>query len=251
MISIEETIETLAGDVVEKRQSLDDALFGLQTWFDRNVKLLGEDERIAFSQRLNAEKDTVKRAGQPQGDDLSLISSILRLHAMRLLYRFDEAARPEADTTNDTPYQRGRRRFQQALRESELTMNEARVDTAIANAHNLLEDLQANRRWLQDALTRVEKASQKDLVRLAEAIPLPESIPLSLIQRVTFTVLGIRQEELGRRNLQSIRQMAVLQTTQLAEMVKLLASSFKAIEDSAGEQQAMDILAKFDNEQKQ
>ncbi len=245
MTNIESTIENLAGDVVEKRQSLDDALFALQTWFDRSITLLGEDERVAFSERLNSEKDSAKREDQPHGDDLSLISSVLRLHAMRLLYRYDESARPKGDVSNESPYQRARLRFQTALREAEIATNEARVDTAIANAHNILEDWSANRRWLQDAVVRLEKASQKDLVRLAEAVPLPDAIPLNLIQRLTFGLLGIKQDEIGRRSLQSLRQVALLQTKQLAEMAQLLAASFKSIDDSVGEQQAMQLLSKF------
>jgi len=246
--NIEQTIESLAGDVVEKRQSLDDGLFALQTWFDQHVKLLGDEERVAFSERLNAEKDSAKREGQPHGDDLSLVSSVLRLHAMRLLYRYDETARPKTDVPADSPYQRGHYRFQNALREAELATNEARVDTAIANAHMILEDVSANRRWLQDAIMHLETASQKDLIRLAEAIPLPEKIQLNILQRASFALLGIKQEEIGRRNLQSLRQVAHLQTKQLAEMAQLLAASFKSIEDSAGWEQAMQILTKFDRD---
>src|SRR5690349_19724792 len=92
--NIEVLIDTLTNDVVERRQSLDDALFALQSWFDKNVELMDADERISFSNRLNAEKDAAQRDGRPHGDDASLVASVLRLHIMRLLYRYDERQQP-------------------------------------------------------------------------------------------------------------------------------------------------------------
>src|SRR5450432_815450 len=238
MPTIDKTIETLTADVAEQRQSLDDGLFALQSWFDHNVELFNEDERAAFSDKLNAEKDAEKGKNKPaEGsarDDSALVGSVLRLHAMRLLYRFDEKQRSIPALTTSSPYARAKQRLQVALREAELALNEARVDTAIANAHNILEDRGANRRWLQDALTRLQTLSHKDLVKLAEAVPTPELPPLNPFQRAGFFVLGIKQDEIGRRTLSSLRKLAELQTNQLTEMVNLLVGSFEAIDDNLG-----------------
>jgi len=252
MITIDETIATLTADINEKRQSLDDGLFALQAWFDRNVELFNDDERTAFSDRLNAEKNAAKSDSTDsntttaaQGDDSSLISSVLRLHAMRLLYRFDERRRSIPALTTTSAYARAKQRLQVALREAELALNEARVDTAIANAHNILEDRGANRRWLQDALTRLQTLAHKDLVKLAEAVPAPDLPPLNPLQRAGFWLLGIKQEEIGRRTLLSLRKLAQLQTNQLTEMANLLLGSFEAIEDNLGIQQALRLLAQL------
>jgi hypothetical protein len=245
LATLSETINTLAEKVSSKAESLDDALFSLQTWIDQNAGRMTEADREGFSETLNAEKETATREGKPYGDDLSLVLSVLRLHAMRLLYRFDERreGRPAGDET--TPYNRARYRLTLALREAEMAINEARVDTAIANAHHILADHKANHRWLQDALTRLDTIAQKDLIRLAEAVPAPENLPLNVLQRIGFRVLGIKQEEIARRNLQSLRQVAELQTHQLIEMAKLLADSFDAIGDQVGARQALALVAKF------
>jgi hypothetical protein len=245
LATLSETINTLAEKVSTKAESLDDALFGLQTWIDQNAGRMTEADREGFSETLSTEKETATREGKPYGDDSSLILSVLRLHAMRLLYRFDERreGRPAGDET--TPYSRARYRLALALREAEMAINEARVDTAIANAHHILADHKANHRWLQDALTRLDTIAQKDLIKLAEAVPAPENLPLNVLQRIGFRVLGIKQEEIARRNLQSLRQVAELQTHQLIEMAKLLADSFDAIEDQVGARQALALVAKF------
>lgn len=248
MATLDETITTLATTTLGKRQSLDDALHALQVWIDQNAGRMTEEDRETFSDKLNAEKDPAMRDGRPHGDDESLILSVLRLHAMRLLYRFDERreGRPASDDT--TPYGRARYRLAVALREAEIAINEARVDTAIANAHQILADRSANLRWLQDALTRLQTIGQNNLVKLAESIPTPELPPLSFLQRVGFRVLGIRQEEIAARNLRSLRHIAELQTSQLVEMAKLLADSFNAIGDQVSAQQALALMSKFGTE---
>lgn len=249
MPNIEVLIDTLTNDVVEKRQSLDDALFAMQSWFDHNVELMGDDDRVAFSSRLNAEKDAVQREGRPHGDDASLVASVLRLHVMRLLYRYDETHQQKQPSLEDGPYERARRRLQTALRETEIAINEARVDTAIANAHNIMDDRGANRRWLQDALTRLQTVAQKDLIKLAASVPMPTMPPLNPLQKAGFWILGIKQEEIGRRNLQSLRQLAELQNHQLIEMARLLVESFSAIEDPIGTKQALTLLTELGAEQ--
>ena len=245
MATLGQTVDSLTSAVVARSQSLDDALFALQTWVDRNAQLMTETDRAEFSATLTAEKDSQVRDGQPYGDDASLVSSVLRLHAMRLLYRVDEQHQGPIPSDDDSPYGRARHRLQLALREAELAINEARVDTAIANAHHILADRGANRRWLQDALTRLQPVAARDLVRLADSVPAPELPQLNIIQRLTFRVLGIQQEEIARRSLQSLRHLAELQHSQLTEMAKLLADSFDAIEDRPGAQQALALLAKL------
>jgi hypothetical protein len=246
LTTINETINGLTDAIATGKQSLDDALFALQTWLDQNTGLMSEDELQAFSETLNAEKDTQVRDGKPYGDDQSLVASVLRLHAMRLLYRMGEQRRGAPKTQDNSPYERAKRRLQLALREIDIAINEARVDTTIANAHNILADERANRRWLQDALARLQAVSAKNTVKLADAVPIPDLPRLSIFQRLTFRVLGIRQEELARRSLLSLRQVAVLQHEQLVEMAKLLADSFEAIGDDPGKQQALALLTKLE-----
>ena len=60
-----------------------------------------------------------------------------------------------------------------------------------------------------------------------------------------FRVLGIKQEEIARRNLKSLREIASLQHSQLVEMAQLLAESFVAIGDQLAAQQALALLAKL------
>ncbi|MEP7288469.1 MAG: hypothetical protein ABI947_22180 [Chloroflexota bacterium] len=244
--SLEQTIDSLAAEVAAKRQSLDDALFALQTWFDRNAASLTEAARTRFSQTLNADKAaSLKRSKDntpAEGDDLTLVVSVLRLHAMRLLYRFDERRTGRPAATDTSPYGRAMRKLRIELRETEIAINEARIDAAIANAHNILDDRNANRRWLQDAFARLQTIAHKDLIKLAESVPAPELPPLNIFQRVSFSILGIKQEEIGRRSLQSVRQIAVLQNSQLIEMVKLLAESFAANNDPVGSEQALNLL---------
>jgi hypothetical protein len=247
LTTINETISGLTTEIIAGQRSLDDALFALQAWLDRNAALMSGDELQAFSETLNAEKDVQVRDGRPYGDDESLIASVLRLHAMRLLYRKGEQKREAFKPQDDSPYGRATRRLQLALREIDIAINEARVDTTIANAHNILADPRANRRWLQDALARLQAVAVKNTVKLAEAVPEPDSPRLSVFQRVMFRVLGIRQEELARRSLVSLRQVAVLQREQLVEMVRLLADSFEAVGDDPGKEQALALLAKLES----
>ncbi len=248
MPTLNETIDDLAGTVVARKQSLDDALFALQSWLDHNAQFITEADRDEFGETLEAEKEPQVRDGQPYGDDRSLVASVLRLHAMRLLYRLEEQRRGPipVDEEDDSPYARARHRLQVALRETELAINEARVDTAIANAHHILADRGANRRWLQDALTRLQTVAPKNLMEIAREIPEPE-LSLSFLQKITLRVLGIRREELIRRNMQSLHKLAQLQHDQLIEMATLLADSFQAIDDGPGTQQARALLASLED----
>jgi hypothetical protein len=241
-----ETINNLTTDIAGQQKSLDDALFSVQAWIDRNAKSMTEADRDNFSRALHTEKETPVVDGEKRSDDSSLAGSVLRLHAMRLLYRYDERqVGPIPPSDDNSAYGRAKDRLQRALRETEIAINEARVDTAIANAHHILADPRANHRWLQDALTRLQTVGARNLIGLADAIPAPQLPPLGLLQKVMFRVLGIKQEEIARRNLKSLREIAALQHSQLVEMAQLLAESFVAIGDQLAAQQALALLAKL------
>jgi hypothetical protein len=233
------TIDQLTTAVATQKQSLEDALFALQTWVEANAPTLTKTERAGFSQVLIQEK---KNPNQDQSDDSALIASVLRLHVMRLLFRFDAQQAEPMQPEDSSAYAQAKYRLKVSLREVESAVNEARIDTAIANAHHILGDRSANRRWLQDALIRVQTASAKDIRRLAEAIPMPEIPQLTFWQRIMFRIYGIRQEEIAKRTVASLRHIAALQNTQMAEMATLLAESFSAIDDKLGAQQALAIL---------
>lgn len=248
MTNLQEVITVLVHDITSQQKTLEQGLLVLQKWFDDHIEVISEADRDHFSTTLQAEKDSATQDGKPVGDDSSLVASIMRLHAMRLLYRYDEGRREPAPLRDDTPYVRAKRKLELALRQTELALNEARVDTAIANAHNILNDPKANQRWLLDALTRLQTLSSKNLIRLAAAVPAPEPARLSFMQKIMFRLLNITQEEIGRRNLASLRQIAELQTNQLVEMVQLLIESFQANGDIVSSQQALALLGKIQTE---
>jgi hypothetical protein len=242
LASLLATIDQLTAEVNSQKQSLEAALFALQTWLEANAPTLSAADRTEFSQVLIQEK---KKPNQAESDDSSLIASVLRLHAMRLLFRYDAQQTAPLKPDDETAYEQAKYRLKLALREVETAVNEARIDTAIANAHHILGDKGANRRWLQDALIRVQTVAAKDLTRLAANIPLPETPQLTLWQRIMFRIYGIRQEEIAKRTVASLRQIADLQLTQMAEMATLLAESFNAIDDKLSAQQALAILGQL------
>jgi hypothetical protein len=245
MPTLVETIATLSDAVVAREQSLENALFALQGWVETHGPTMSGGDREAFSELLRAEQDAPQRDGKPQGDDRSLVSSVLRLHAARLLYRQDESRRAPAPA-EESQYGRARQRFQAALREVELAVNEARIDTAIANAHGILGDSRASQRWLHDALARLQAVRGKDLIRLAGAVPLPEQSKQQPLKRFLFRVSGIKQQEIAQRAVLSLRQLAELQMRQVVEMLNLLAESFAALSDSPGAQEVRATLARFE-----
>ncbi len=244
MPTLVETIARLSDAVAARQQSLENALFALQGWLEGHSPTMSGGDREAFSELLRAEQDAPQRDGKPQGDDRSLVSSVLRLHAARLLYRQDESRRAPVPA-EESQYGRARQRFQAALREVELAVNEARIDTAIANAHGILADSRANQRWLHDALARLQAVHGKDLIRLAGAVPLPEQSEQPL-KRFLFRVFGIQQQEIAQRAVLSLRQLAELQMRQVVEMLNLLAESFAALGDSPGAQEVQATLARFE-----
>ncbi|MBX3086828.1 MAG: hypothetical protein KF716_34665 [Anaerolineae bacterium] len=246
LASLLATLDQLTADVASQKQSLEAALFALQSWLDANAPSLSPSDRTEFSQVLVQEK---KNRTEGQSDDTTLIASVLRLHAMRLLFRFDAQQAEPLKPEDDTAYAQAKYRLKVSLREVETAVNEARIDTAIANAHHILGDRGANRRWLQDALIRIQTAAAKDLHRLAESIPQPDTPPLTFWQRIMFRIYGIRQEEIAKRTVASLRQIVDLQNAQMTEMATLLAESFNAIDDKLGAQQALGILGQLTTKQ--
>lgn len=247
MNPITDTINKLTRDVLDRQETLDNALFVMQTWISRNAPILDDNARSGFSQTLANEKTAPAPDGVPYGDDQSLVASTLRLHTMRLLYRYDhdhDGGLAEV-LPDDNPYRHGTYRLREALRSCERAINEARVDAAIANAHQIMGDTGANHRWLQDALAHLQAAAKLDLVRLVESVPPPPMPELNFFQRATFFVLGIKPAEIARRNLKSLRQLADLQTAQLIEMAQLLVTSFETINDQPGIAQATMLIRKF------
>ncbi len=232
--------------MTSQRELLDDALFVMQSWVTRNAPLMTEADRTDFSQALTSEKNPQQRNGSAYGDDGSLVASILRVHTMRLLFRYDAEHDSIAfDASDDTSYGRASRQLREALRNAEQAMNEARVDTAIANAHQIMGDANANHRWLQDALARLQAAAKTDLLKMVESIPPPAVPTLNIVQRAAFSIFGIKPAEITRRNLHSLHQIAELQTNQLIEMAHLLVSSFEAIDDQPGVTQSLALITRL------
>lgn len=243
MPSIVAHVNQLGADISARRKSLEDALFDLQAWLEANAVTLTSADRGEFSRVLVAEKASPDAETAGKSNDSALVLSVLRLHAMRLLFRQDAASADPLKPADASAYERGKLVLKVALREVETAVNEARIDVAIANAHHILGDRGANRRWLQDALIRVQTVASKDLVKLATAIPAPDAPALSWLQKLLLRFYGIRQEEIARRTLASLRDLAQLQNSQMAEMATLLAESFDTAGDRLGAQQALAILA--------
>jgi hypothetical protein len=237
--SLVQTIQDLTRQAAEHKRTLDDALFTLQKWLDSNAPRLTDTDRAEFSALLSSEQEQPERT---ESDDASLIGSVLRLHAMRLLYRYDETQREPFKPEDDSLYGEGRFRLRVALREAELAVNEAKIDAAIGNAHGLLNNAAANRRWLHDALQRLQSVSKRNLVQMVEQIPMPETPSLTLPQKIMFRIFGIKQEEIARRSLSSLRQIAEMQTEQMQELAQLLVDSFRAADDSIGAKQAQTLI---------
>lgn len=243
MPSLLKPVADYTDQVAKRSLSLEDALFNLQTWIDANAPTITEADRKEFVSVLHAEK--AENTEESRSNDSSLIASVLRLHAMRLLFRYDASHEAAMQPEDDSAYAQSKYRLKLALREVEAAINEARIDAAIANAHALLGDAGANRRWLHDALIRVQTVAGKDLARLADSMPEPELPPLNLLQRFFFRLYGIKRDEITRRTLDGLRQLANLQTSQIAEMATLLADSFNAVDDKLGAQQALSILTRL------
>lgn len=234
MAGLVETLTTLTESIRREAKqgiTLEEGLFSLQRWVELNATQITAAERVQFSTLLTKEQAPVE-AGQ--GSDQNLIASVMRLHLMRLLFRMDAQRRTPLRSEAETAYDQAKLRLMSALQETEDAVNEARIDAAIANAHQILADKGANRRWLNDALMRLQAVAGKDLQRLAQAIPQPEIPAINPIRRLFFWLYGIRPEEMSKRTLNSLHKLATLQTEQIVELTDLLIEAFTTLGDSAG-----------------
>lgn len=221
-------IDSLAASILNGAISLDDALIDLEDWIVDHGNELTPADRRAFSATLDQSS---------QGNNQSLIDSIMRLHTTRLLYRYDKATAPldnnqDADQETDpTPYTEARATFATALQTSEDAINEARIDIAIANAQHLLGNIDANRRWLDDSFERIHPLAATDLVALAEAIPAMPMPELNWWRRIGIKLVGYNFERLAAKNRASLKTIARMQTDQVIIMAHLLGTSYEAIRE--------------------
>lgn len=233
MPSLLEPIQTLTEAVLRQPNQLDDALVELEQWFDLHADQITEPERRLFSASL--EVDTTN-------DDRSLIDSVLKLHMTRLLYRLDRTrSRPPAPPFNE--YTQARMAFTHALEESEDIINESRIDIAIANAHHLLGNKDANRHWLDRALDRLPPLAATKMVSLARdmpAMPLPRMSPL---KRLGVKLMGFNFERLAQENRDSLVMIARMQVDQIIVLAHLIGMSFETVRDRQRAQRAFRIAA--------
>ncbi len=234
MPSLIDHIDTQAAAVLRGDQSLDDALQAVDDWLADHYDQLTALDRQAFSATLD-------QAGTGQAE--SLIDSILRLHTTRLLYRHDKAAAVTAPEDGLNAYERARAAFATALQESEDTINEARIDVAVANAHNLLGDTAANRRWLDAALDRLPDIAAFDLVTLAQQIPAMPLPKLNWWRRIGLQFVGFNFERLAEKNRASLKTIARMQTDQIIIMAHLLGTSYEAIRERQRANRALRVAA--------
>jgi hypothetical protein len=235
MPSLTNQIDTVAGSILQGQISLDDGLRDLGHWLDAHANALSQAERRAFSATLDQTS---------QGSNQSLVDSILRLHTTRLLYRYDKTtARSDPTPGDPTPYTEARDKFTNALQESEDAINEARIDIAIANAHHLLGDIDANRRWLDDSLDRLPPLAATDLVALAQAIPAMPMPKLNWWRRFGLKLIGYNFDRFAAKNRASLTTIARMQTDQIIIMAHLIGTSYEAIRDRQRANRAFRIAA--------
>ena len=223
VITLNEQIEHLTGLVLDGSYSLDDALNAQEHWLDAHMDAITEEERNTFRASLQTESSN---------DNRSLIDSVLKLHTTRLLVRHEVTTTPGLTLSESpTAYEVARTAYVDALRTSEREINEARIDIAIANAHNLLGNVTANRRWLDIALGRLPDLAHLDLVQLARRVP-PMPVPeMSRWKRWSLKLMGISLDKLAARNQDSLVEMALMQTDQIIILAHLVGTSFEAIRD--------------------
>jgi hypothetical protein len=233
MPSLLEPIHSLTENVLINPDDLDGALVALERWFDENADSLSATERKSFSATLDVESTNNNR---------SLIDSVLKLHMTRLLYRYDRA-RSRTPPPPQNAYTRARAAFTQALQESEDIINESRIDIAVANAHHLLGNSAANRRWLDRALDRLMPLAATNLVTLAQeipAMPIPNMTPL---KRLGLKFIGFNFSRLDQENRDSMVAIARMQIDQVVTLAHLLGMSFDAIREYQRVQRAFRVAA--------
>ena len=236
MLALNEIIHSLTDAVLTGEYGLDDALAALETWLDTHAASLTQIERQQFSASLDE---------QGSNDDRSLITSVLKLHATRLLYRHDRRTSPPVSEPEEAQnsYVRARSAFTQALSVSEDAINEARIDIAVANAHHLLANASANRDWLDSALERLPDLAAIDLIKLAEgipAMPLPRMGPL---KRLGLKLMGFNFDRLAQQNVESLTAIARMQVNQIILLSHLLGTSYHTIREKQRATRAFRIAA--------
>lgn len=227
MSHLSERLDTLTNDILNGTRSLDDALASLETWLSDHK--LSADERRAFSATLDMESS---------GDNRSLIDSVLKLHTARLIYRQDALA-AAGDAASDPAQQM----FGKALQESEQGINEVRIDVAIANAHNLLDDAAASRRWLDSGLERLAALASVDLVAIAQNAPLPVLPRLNILQRVGLKLTGFNLDRLAQRSRDDRTTLARMQANQVIILAHLIGVSFEAQRERQRARRAFRVAA--------
>lgn len=241
MPSLVDYIDHQAAAVLHGECSLDEAIYAVDDWLEEHFDQLTPSDRRAFSATLD-------QAGT--GRDESLIDSILRLHTTRLLYRYDKAAAGDgvesaANNEGGEPdaYQQAREAFSSALQDSEDTINEARIDIAVANAHNLLGNRDANRRWLDAALERLHPIAGYDLVAMAQRIPSMPVPRLNWWKRLGLQLVGLNFERLAEKNRASLSTIARMQTDQIIIIAHLLGTSYESIRERQRAHRAYRVAA--------
>lgn len=232
-MTLDEHIIDLTNTVISGRHGLDETLVAVEEWVYAHGHSMPEDEIAHF--RATLDRDSTN-------DDRSLVDSVLRLHATRLLYRFDheQAAIPEDDDTN---YGRARNAFNAALRDSEIGIREARIDIAISNAHHLLGNISGNRQWLDTALERVQEIASLDLLGLVQVIPAMPLPKMGPFRRLGLRVLGLDLTQLSDRNRESFAEIARMQINQIILMADLIGAQFNVIRERQRANRAFRVVA--------
>ena len=235
MATLVEYIEALTSTVLTGNHGLDEALAALEKWLDTHITALTASEQQAFS--LSLEQETTN-------NNHSLVDSILKLHAARLLHRYDlrHASDPVPDEAANG-YVRARDAFERVLRRSEELINEARIDIAIANAHHLLGNITANRRWLDSALKHLNDLAATDLVTMARETPLMPPPQAGPLKRIGLRLLGMNLNRLAEYNRDNLALIGQMQNNQIVILAHLLGTSFEAIHERSRARRAFRIAA--------
>lgn len=235
---LDDRILELTASVVGGALGLDQALSEVERWVMEHAPHMDDADRAAFNETLDRESTQ---------DNRSLVDSVLRLHATRLLVRYDTAEPPAVAEQDDSPsgseYDEARDAFYEALRLSEDGIRETRMDVAIANAHNLLGDVRANREWLDSALARLQPLASLDLVGQAEAIPAMPLPRMGPFKRAGLRLLGMDLSRLSERNRDSFVMLARLQTNQIVLLAHLIGTSFEAVRELQRANRTFRIIA--------
>jgi len=232
MTTLLEQIDLLTNIVLSGGRGLDEALAALEHWLE--TASIPPEEYKAFSASLDDESTN---------DDRSLIASVLKLHAVRLFYRAEGRTESRSELASNSPYTQALDAFWQALGESEQAINEARTDIAIANAHQLLGDAHANRRWLDSALQRLPALATVNLVELARTVPPAPPPKIGIIKRMALALMGINLKKLARFGMEDRVVLAQMQTNQVVLMAHLLGISFMALRERQRARRAFRIAA--------